>query len=99
LIITVDNRKNMIRYNLNKETTYMTKTNNRKNKQWLRSRDQRKHEKIFNVQMTQLPNGQFQILGGGAEVAIRRNRDHVEWYPVNVRDLAREMRMNGVISF
>jgi len=72
--------------------------NNRKNKQWLRSRDQRKNPKIFNVNMVQLPNGSFHIVGGGAEVAIMRNQHSVEWHPVDVRDLAREMRMNGVRS-
>ncbi len=75
----------------------MTKTN-RKNKQWLRSRDQRKRTKVFNVQMIQLPNGQFQILGGGAQVNIRKNQNASDWHMVDVRDLACEMRMNGVRS-
>lgn len=76
----------------------MIKTN-RKNKQWLRSRDQRKHSKVFNVQMTQLPDGRFHILGGGANVRLRKNQHVAEWVPVDVRDLACEMRMNGVTSF
>ena len=71
---------------------------NRKNKQWLRNRDQRKTAKVFNVEMLQLPNGSFHILGGGAQVAIPRNQHSVEWHPVDVRDLACEIRQNGVVS-
>ncbi len=70
----------------------------RRNKQWLRSRDQRKRTKLFNVQMVQLPDGSFQILGGGGQVRIQKNQNAAEWYMVDVRDLACEMRMNGVHS-
>lgn len=73
--------------------------NNRKNKQWLRSRDQRKRTKLFNVQMIQLKDGSFHILGGGARVNIKKNQNASDWYNVDVRDLATEMRMNGVRSF
>jgi hypothetical protein len=83
--------------NNNKTTT--AKTNNRKNKQWLRSRDQRKHPKLFSVDMVQLKDGSFHILGGGAKVAIKRNQHIAEWANVDVRDLATEIRMNGVRSF
>jgi hypothetical protein len=77
-----------------------TKNNtNRKNKQWLRSRDQRKHPKIFNVQMVQLRDGSFHMLGGGAKVAININQHTAQWKNVDVRDLATEMRLNGVRSF
>lgn len=72
--------------------------NNRKNKQWLRSRDQRKHPKLFSVNMVQLEDGSFHIVGGGANVAIMKNQHSVDWYSVDVRDLACEMRMNGVRS-
>lgn len=73
--------------------------NKRKNKQWLRSQDQRKRTKLFNVQMTQLRDGSFHILGGGGYVNIRKNQKSSEWYPVDVRDLACEIRMNGIRSF
>lgn len=77
-----------------------TKNNtNRKNKQWLRSRDQRKHPKIFNVQMIQLRDGSFHMLGGGAKVSININQHTAQWKNVDVRDLATEMRLNGVRSF
>lgn len=82
---------------MKKEENKTTKST-RKNKQWLRSRDQRKRTKLFMVEMIQLPNGQFQILGGGAKALIRRNQHSVEVCPIDVRDLACEMRMNGVRS-
>ena len=73
--------------------------NNRKNKQWLRSRDQRKNPKLFSVQMMQLKDGSFHILGGGAQVLVKTNQNACKAYPVDVRDLACEIRMNGVRSF
>jgi hypothetical protein len=82
----------------NNKTTKTVK-NNRKNKQWLRSRDQRKHPKLFSVQMIQLKDGSFHILGGGANVAISKNQHSTQWASVDVRDLATEIRMNGVKSF
>jgi hypothetical protein len=85
----------------NNKTTTKTTTvrNQRKNKQWLRSRDQRKHPKIFSVQMVQLKDGSFHILGGGANVAISKNQHSTQWASVDVRDLATEIRMNGIRSF
>lgn len=80
-------------------TTHKTNKTNRKNKQWLRSPDQRKHPKIFNVQMVQLRDGSFHMLGGGARVAVNINQHSSEWKSVDVRDLATEMRLNGVRSF
>ena len=71
----------------------------RKNKAWLRSPDQRKRTKLFTVNMVQLPDGRFHILGGGASTTIKRNQHSAAVYPVDVRDLATEMRMNGVTSF
>jgi len=71
----------------------------RKNKQWLRSPDQRKRTKLFTVNMIQSKDGSFHILGGGASATIKKNQHSVGVYPIDVRDLAREMRMNGVKSF
>jgi len=72
---------------------------NRKNKHWLRNPDQRKNKKLFNVHMVQLKDGSFHILGGGARVEIGVNQHRSEWVNVDVRDLATEMRLNGVRSF
>ena len=71
----------------------------RRNKAWLRSPDQRKHPKLFSVDMIQLKDGSFHILGGGARVSTRVNSNTVQDFPVDVRDLATEIRMNGVRSF
>ena len=71
----------------------------RKNKQWLRSPDQRKRTKLFTVNMIQSKDGSFHILGGGSSATIKKNQHSVGVYPIDVRDLAREMRMNGVKSF
>ena len=83
----------------NNKTTKTVVKNQRKNKQWLRSRDQRKHPKIFSVQMVQLKDGSFHILGGGANVAISKNQHSTPWASVDVRDVATEIRMNGIRSF
>lgn len=75
------------------------KNNNRKNKQWLRNPDQRKNPKMFNVQMIQLKDGSFHIVGGGAKVRVGKNQHSSKEYMVDVRDLATEIRMNGVRTF
>jgi hypothetical protein len=49
--------------------------------------------------MIQLPDGRFHILGNGALAHTKINKHKTEAYSVNVRDLATEMRMNGVTSF
>ena len=81
----------------------MKKTNDtrtmRRNKAWLRSPDQRKRTKLFQVNMLQLPDGRFHILGNGAITYTKVNHHKTEAYPVDVRDLAAEMRLNGVTSF
>jgi hypothetical protein len=71
----------------------------RRDKKWLRSPDQRKRMKIFQVEMIQRKDGSFHILGGGASAVLRTNAKHSITVPVDVRDLATEMRMNGVTSF
>ena len=71
----------------------------RRNKTWLRSPDQRKRTKLFQVNMIQHKDGSFHILGGGATAVIRTNAQHFMKVPINVRDLATEMRLNGVTSF
>lgn len=68
------------------------KTNNRKNKQWLRNPDQRKTPKVFDVKLRQLRDGSFQILGGEAKVLIRKNQHADQWVNVDARDLACELR-------
>lgn len=71
----------------------------KRGKHWLRSRDQRKHMKKFTVEMVQLKDGSFHLLGGGSKVDIKLNAKASKRYPVDVRDLATEIRMNGIHSF
>lgn len=75
------------------------KKTQRRNKQWLRNPDQRKNKKMFTVNMIQRKDGSFHIVGGGARVAVGRNQHSFDIAPVDVRDLATEMRLNGVYSF
>jgi hypothetical protein len=81
----------------------MKKTNDtrtmRRDRKWLRSPDQRKRTKLFTVNMIQRKDGSFHILGGGATAVIKTNSRHAMEVPINVRDMATEMRMNGVTSF
>lgn len=71
----------------------------RRNKAWLRSPDQRKHKKMFTVNMVQLRDGSFHLVGGGSTVKIKSNANNFKEYPVDVRDLALEIRSNGIFSF
>jgi hypothetical protein len=75
------------------------KNSDRKNKQWLRNPNQRKHMKLFTVNMVQLPSGKFHLIGGGTQVAVKKNQHGAKSYNVDVRDLATEIRLNGVTSF
>jgi hypothetical protein len=73
-------------------------TNNRRNKQWLRNRNQRKNPKIFSAQFIQLKDGSFHLLGGESKVLVRKNQVAADWQKVDTRDLATEMRLCGVKS-
>ena len=76
----------------------MQNNSTRKNKQWLRNPDQRKNPKVFSAKFTQERDGSFTILGGETMVLERRNQHTAEWVPVDTRDFATEIRMNGINS-
>lgn len=71
---------------------------NRKNKKWLRSRDQRKTPKVFIAQFEQLQDGSFRMIGGETKVLINKNQHSSEWVNVDTRDFATELNMNSVRS-
>lgn len=71
----------------------------RKNKQWLRNRDQLKNPKVFQVNMVRNEDGSFHLIGGETKVLIRKNQHSGEWVNVDTRDLACEMRNNRITSF
>jgi hypothetical protein len=70
----------------------------RKNKQWLRNPDQRKNPKIFSAKFVQMKDGSFQIIGKETTVLERKNQHASQWVPVDTRDFATELRMNGIHS-
>jgi hypothetical protein len=76
----------------------MTKNNTRKNKQWMRNRNQLKHPKVFNVTMVRNPNGTFHMIGGQSKVLIRKNQHAGEWVNVDTRDLTCEIRNSRITS-
>lgn len=69
---------------------------NRKNKQWMRNRNQLKNPKIFNVKMVRNVDGSFHMLGGESKVLVRKNQHSVEWVNVDTRDLACEIRNSRI---
>jgi hypothetical protein len=72
---------------------------NRKNKQWLRNKDQLKNPKIFQVTMMRNTDGSFHMIGGQSKVLIRKNQHAGEWVNVDTRDLACEMRNSRLNAF
>jgi hypothetical protein len=72
---------------------------NRKNKQWLRNRDQRKNPKVYQVSMVRNPDGSFHLLGGESKVLIRKNQHGGEWVNVDTRDLTCEIRNSRITSY
>lgn len=70
----------------------------RKNKQWLRNRNQRKNPKIFSAKFIQNPDGSFMMLGGETLVLERKNQHAHNWVNVDTRDFACELRNNRLIA-
>lgn len=71
---------------------------NRKNKQWLRNRNQRKNTKIFSAKFIQHPDGSFMMLGGETMVLERKNQHSNMWVNIDTRDFACELRNNRLIA-
>jgi hypothetical protein len=72
---------------------------NRKNKQWLRNRDQLKSPKIFSLTAIRNPDGSFHLIGGQQKVMIRKNQFMGEWINVDTRDIACELRNSKITTF
>lgn len=71
----------------------------KKNREWMRNKDQLKHPKVYNVSMIRKRDGSFHLIGNEARVFMRKNQHSGEWVNVNTRDLMREMRQTSVTSF
>lgn len=74
-------------------------TTNRKNKQWMRNRNQLKNPKLFQVTMMRNTDGSFQLLGGHTQVLSRKNQHSASWVNVDTRDFATELRNSKINSF
>lgn len=72
--------------------------NTRRNKVWMRNRDQLKNPKIFNITMLRNPDGSFHMIGGESKVLARINQHSAQWVKVDTRDLATELRQNRIIA-
>lgn len=75
----------------------MTKT--KRDKRWMRNRNQLKNPKVYNVSMIRNADGSFHIIGGQSKVMIRKNQYVGEWVNVDTRDLTIEMRRSKLRSF
>jgi hypothetical protein len=75
----------------------MTKT--KRDKTWMRNRNQLKNPKLYNVRMIRNSDGSFHIVGGQSKVMIRKNQYVGEWVNVDTRDLTIEMRRSPLRSF
>lgn len=73
--------------------------NRKRDKRWMRNRNQLKNPKFFQVTMLRNPDGSFHVLGGEAKVLARKNKVSSSWINVDARDLACEMRRNPIKSF
>lgn len=69
--------------------------NNRKDRNWLQNRNQRKNPKVFEAKFIQQPDGSFELLGGQTIVYSRKNQHHMERVNVDTRDFASELKTRG----
>lgn len=74
------------------------KTNKRRNKQWMRNRDQLKNPKLYSIKMIRNADKSFTILGGETKVLKRNNQYSAEWVNVDTRDLTCELRNSRLIA-
>ena len=72
---------------------------NKKDKKWMRNRDQLKNPKIFNLMAVRNSDGSFHLIGGQQKVMIRKNQYVGEWVNVDTRDIATELRNNRITTF
>ena len=72
---------------------------NRKNKQWMRNKDQLKNPKLFQVTMLRNPDGSFHLVGGETKLLEKKNQHSATWVNVDTRDFAVELRNSKINSF
>lgn len=70
--------------------------NNKKNKRWMRNKNQLKNPKVYSLKAIRNPDGSFQLIGGETMVLERRNQYSARWVNVDTRDFATELRNNSI---
>lgn len=70
----------------------------RKNKRWMRSRDQLKTPKVFSIKAIRNKDGSFYLIGGETRVLTRKNQHVAEWVNVDTRDFACELRNSKIVA-
>lgn len=70
----------------------------KRDKNWMRNKNQLKNPKIFNVSMVRNPDGSFHVIGGQSRVMVRKNQYVSEWTNVDTRDLTIELRNSKIRS-
>lgn len=79
-------------------TKNMKTNSNRKNKVWMRNRNQMKNPKLFSVKMVRDKDGKFHLLGGETMVLSRKNQVSAEWVNVDTRDFAVELNNSTITA-
>jgi Trm5-related predicted tRNA methylase len=74
------------------------RTQIKRNKQWMRNRDQLKNPKVFSMKAIRQPDGSFVIIGGETRVLERKNQYAARWVNVDTRDFATELRRSRIIA-
>jgi hypothetical protein len=77
----------------------MKTQNKKRDKRWMRNKDQLKTPKIFSIMAERNPDGSFRLLGGNQRVLIKKNQHSSEWVNVDTRDLGIELRNNSIHTF
>jgi hypothetical protein len=75
----------------------MTKT--KRDKRWMRNKDQLKSPKVFNLTAVRNADGSFHLIGGQQQVFIRKNQFMGVWVNVDTRDIACELRNSKITTF
>ena len=85
--------------NKQENNSMKTKTSNRKDKQWMRNKDQLKSPKFFSAVFMRNKDGSFHMMGGQSKYLKRSNNTTASWTKVDTRDLCVELRQNTIRSF
>lgn len=83
---------------LKDDKSTMKTGNNKKDKKWLRNRNQRKNPKLFEAKFIQNQDGSFELIGGQTLVYMRKNQHSFTPVRVDTRDFACELRNGRILA-